>query len=80
MISMNINPGEFKKRIKIIELTETKDADGYATVTRDVKLERWAKVSRTSGTEMMKSGADFSHISIRFFIRYTTGIDRKNDC
>lgn len=74
---MTVNPGELDKRIKIISTTATEDDDGYHTETETVERTCWAKLSRTSGTELAKNNADFSNVKCRFLIRYAAGIDRK---
>lgn len=75
---MNVNPGELKKKISIIEKVKTIDPDGYDTVTESVAHSCWAKFTRTSGTETVKANADFADIKARFLIRYTkAAIDRK---
>ena len=66
---MVINPGELNKNINIISLGTGKDADGYDVITRTTVLACKAKFTRTSGTEGIKSGADFADISVRFVIR-----------
>lgn len=67
---MVINPGEFNKSISIINPGTGKDSDGYPANTRTTVLSCKAKFSRTSGTEGIKSNADFANISVRFVIRY----------
>lgn len=75
---MNINPGEFNKRIKIISIGGTADADGYITPVRTTVWECYAKFSRTSGTELIKSNADFADVKVRFLMRMPpVAIDRK---
>lgn len=69
---MNINPGELNKRIQIYSKGTGKDADGYPVPTLTLVLSCWAKFSRTSGTETIKSGADFADTKVRFLIRHTS--------
>ena len=66
---MNINPGEFNKKIEIIAITRT-FSEGFATESENTVLTCWAKVSNTSGTELMKANADFVEVKTRFLIRY----------
>lgn len=73
---MYVNPGELNKRIKIVDDGVTADSDGYVVPNRSTVLECYAKVTRTSGTEIMRGNADFSQTKMRFLIRYT---DRKLD-
>lgn len=74
-----IQAGELRSRIQIIRKTEQRDAGGFVTGTsEEVILCCWAKVTKTSGTEMVKADADFGQEKARFLIRYTPrAIDRK---
>ena len=66
---MQINPGIFNKRIEIIEITETKDSDGFPIKSETVILSTWAHVTNVSGTEIMRANSDFSEVKTRFLIR-----------
>lgn len=68
---MNINIGELNKRIKIVSVTTTRYDEGFPINTETVIYECWAKVTQTSGTELIKANAEFSDVSTRFLIRYT---------
>lgn len=74
-----IQAGELRSRIQIIQKTEQRNAGGFVTGTTEAVVHCcWAKVTKTSGTEMVKSNADFGQEKARFLIRYTTRpIDRK---
>lgn len=74
-----IQAGELNRRIQIITVEAQQDADGfYSNVQETLVHGCWAKVSFTSGTEMVKANADFGEVKARFLIRYTTKpIDRK---
>jgi len=76
---VDINPGELNKKINIILPSTTKDSDGFPSGTpTTVFTNRATKFSRTSGSETIKSGADFSDVKVRFLIRYTsTALTRK---
>ncbi len=66
---MQINPGNFNKKIKIIKYELIKDEDGF-TSKKEIKiLETWAQVTNTSGTEIERSGSDFAEVKTRFLIR-----------
>ena len=69
MISLQINPGIFNKKIEIIKITETKDSDGFPIKSETVILSTWAHVTNVSGTEIMRSNSDFSEVKTRFLIR-----------
>ena len=66
---MQINPGIFNKRIEIIEITETKDSDGFPIKSETVILKTLAHVTNVSGTEIMRANSDFSEVKTRFLIR-----------
>lgn len=66
---MQINPGNFNKKIKIIKYELIKDKDGF-TSKKEIKiLETWAQITNTSGTEIERSGSDFGDVKTRFLIR-----------
>lgn len=67
---MNVNPGELNKRIEFYAKSATTDGDGFYSDTETLYYSCFAKFSRTSGTEMMKAGADMSEVNARFLIRY----------
>lgn len=67
---MQINPGELNKKISIYSKASGKDAEGFPSGTETLALSCWAKVTRTSGTEIIKANADFADIRMRFLIRY----------
>lgn len=69
---MYINVGELNKRIKIVSTISTKDDDGFPIITENTVHECWAKVTQTSGTELIKANAEFSEVNTRFLIRYTS--------
>ncbi|MEA5151600.1 MAG: phage head closure protein [Oscillospiraceae bacterium] len=75
---MNINPGDLNKKIQIILQEKTRDADGYYTTADQLVRSCWAQFSRTSGSEIARSDADFAEVNARFLVRYTaTEINRK---
>ena len=66
---MNINPGKFNKRIKIIDITESKDSDGFPEKTEEIILNTFASINNTTGSTMIKSNASFENANTRFLIR-----------
>jgi SPP1 family predicted phage head-tail adaptor len=70
---MNVNIGELNKRIKIVSVESgEKDEDGFPINQIEKTIyECWAKVTQTSGTELIKANAEFTDVSTRFLIRYT---------
>ena len=69
-----MNIGRLNKRIQIIERSWSgQDDDGFEMAAKErIVWECWAKVSETSGTELIKSGSEFVDAKKRFFIRHTT--------
>lgn len=77
-MQMRVNPGELNKKIRIIRQDSEQDEYGCGELEPEVVRECWAKFSRTSGTENIKSGADMKDIKARFLVRYSKKeIDRK---
>lgn len=75
---MHVNVGELNNRIQICRNTTTKVEGNYEIAQEELVLGCWAKVSRVSGTEMLKAGADFGEEKVRFLIRRPAkAIDRK---
>ena len=68
---MNVNPGELNKSIVIKKITYPIDADGIATKTYTTIRTTMASFTRTSGTELQKSGTEFADVKARFFVRRT---------
>lgn len=75
---MFVEAGELNKRIQIIRLDETRDADRYPVTKETVVHSCWAKFSQIKGTEAIKANADFTDLKVRFLIRWPqVTIDRK---
>lgn len=76
---MDVNAGKLDKRVEIVRISTSPDADGYAAPTETVIRRPWAQFSRTSGTEALRQGADMGDIKVRFLIRSGhTSISRKD--
>jgi len=71
---MNVNPGELSKRIKIVSVTSGADSEGFPVPVETIVHECWAKTGNTSGTELIKAGAEFIEAKTRFLIRYTSKV------
>lgn len=70
---MNINPGEFNKKIQIIRKnTDARDADGYPMEQIEIIRECWAKFTQQSGSEAIKNDSEFSNAKTRFLIRHSS--------
>ena len=66
---MRIDAGELNERIEILRQTQVADADGYQQNTFEVVRSPWAKVTATSGHELIKAGAELQEAKVRFLIR-----------
>lgn len=66
---MQINPGIFDKKIKIMRYEIQKDLDGFENKEEITVLNTWAQVTNTSGTEILRSNSDFSEVKTRFLMR-----------
>ena len=69
MAGMHVNAGELNKRIQIIRIDQVKMPEGYYVPQETLILGCWAKVTRASGTELVKANAGFQDEKIRFLIR-----------
>lgn len=70
---MHIDAGALSKRILFLRQVSKTDADGYDTVGKpddEPVRECWAKVSQTSGTELIRAGAEFGEAKVRFVTRF----------
>ncbi len=67
---MQINPGELNKKIAIYSKAGGKDGDGFPSGSETLVLSCYAKVTRTSGTEVIKAGTDLADVKTRFLIRF----------
>ena len=76
---MFIDAGELNKRITISKKITTRDADGYPHEDLVPVRSCAASFSRLSGKEMIRAGADFSEVRVRFVVRhsYSALLDRK---
>lgn len=82
-MAAQVNAGELRHRIRIVERNTDRDKDGYEVKRDDPAYWKpvrscWAKFARQSGTETLKSGADLATVRARFLIRWThTPLHRK---
>ena len=57
---MHVDAGKLSKRIQFLRKTTAKDADGYDVPGEpELVRETWAQYSQTSGTELVRAGAEF---------------------
>lgn len=76
---MHIDAGKLTKRIQFLMPPSERDADGYPIASdKKVVRETWAQYSQTSGTELIRAGAEFGEAKVRFLTRYYPDIlDRR---
>ena len=55
---MDVNAGKLNKRVEIVRISTSPDADGYAATTETVIRRPWAQFSRVSGSEALRQSAD----------------------
>lgn len=73
-----VNAGELNRRIQIIRISRVADSDGYTVPKEELVHACWCRVSRISGTELVKANSDFGEEKVRFLIRWTSKpINRK---
>lgn len=69
---MYVNPGDLNKKILIIRTSKpTYDEEGHKVTREEVIRDCWAKVTNTSGSELIKAGTELAEAKKRFLIRYT---------
>lgn len=65
-----INAGKYNKKIKIYQVTQTKDKDGFPIETETVILQPYARVKTTKGFTLIANNSDFEKAYTNFTIRY----------
>lgn len=71
---MYVDPGDLNKKILIVQLSDGKtyDDEGHLVESEHIVRNCWAKVTNTSGTELVKAGTELAQAKKRFLIRYTS--------
>lgn len=64
------NAGKYNRKIKIVQLVETKDPDGFPIEAEEVVLSPYASVKTTRGYLLIKNNSDFEKAFTNFTIRY----------
>lgn len=73
-----VQAGEFRHRIRILRRAAKADGEGFPVGEPEEVYRCWARVTMTSGTELVRANADFGQMKARFLIRWTSvPIDRK---
>ena len=70
---MYVNPGELNKWIDIIKISSGgRDKDGFEIEPAEEIIRSCsAKITNMSGSEIYKSGSEFSDVKKRFLVRYS---------
>lgn len=67
---MHVDAGKLSKRISFLRYKQQLDADGYELPGEpEVVRTCWAQYSQTSGTELIRAGAEMGEAKVRFLIR-----------
>lgn len=76
---MHVDAGKLSKRVQFLRRPPARDKDGYRSPAVPVLVrETWAQYSQTSGTELVRAGAEFGEAKVRFLTRYYPDIlDRR---
>lgn len=72
-----MNAGKYNKKIQIVEITQGKDADGFATTVETVLLAPYASVKTTRGFTLIANGSDFEKAFTNFTIRYSKTVEAR---
>ena len=70
---MYVDPGDLNKKIQIIRIKTGKhyDSKGHPVTDEEIIRECWAKVTSTTGTELIRAGVELSDGRRRFLVRWT---------
>lgn len=69
---MYVNPGELNKKISIVMYDNSSvNENGFPEQKEVIVRKCYAKVTNTSGSEILKANSEFSDAKKRFLIRYT---------
>lgn len=64
------NAGKYNRKIQIVRLVESTDANGFTTELQEVVLNAYASVKTTRGYLLIKNNSDFEKAFTNFTIRY----------
>lgn len=70
-----INAGKYKYKISIYQLVETKDSQGFPSVTETLILEPYANVKTTRGFTLIQNDSNFEKAYTNFTIRYSQTLE-----
>lgn len=76
-----IDAGKYNKKIRIYQVVEEEDNQGFPITTEVEILQPYAKVKTTKGFTLIANNSDFEKAYINFTIRYSqTIIDAYYNC
>lgn len=78
---MYVNPGELRHKIQIVSIKPAgRDARGFPTREQETVVRScWARVSYTSGQEIIKANSEFAEARQRFLVRYSKKAEISTD-
>lgn len=68
------NAGKYRHKIKIVEITQGEDNDGFPVLTETVLLEPYAYIKTTKGYTLIANDSDFEKAYTNFTIRYSQNL------
>jgi head-tail adaptor len=71
------NAGKYNKQIKIVEIEQGQDADGFDTFKETVLLSPHASVKTTKGFTLIANESDFEKAFTNFTIRYSKTVETR---
>lgn len=70
-----INAGKYKYKISIYQVVETKDSQGFPTVSEVLILSPFANVKTTRGFTLIQNDSNFEKAYTNFTIRYSKTLE-----
>ena len=70
-----INAGKYKYKISIYQVVETKDSQGFPTISENLVLEPYAEVKTTRGFTLIQNNSNFEKAYTNFTIRYSQTLE-----
>lgn len=70
-----INAGKYKYKISIYQLVETKDSQGFPTISENLILEPYAHVKTTRGFTLIQNDSNFEKAYTNFTVRYSNTLE-----
>ena len=70
-----INAGKYKYKISIYQVVETKDSQGFPSVSETLILEPYANVKTTRGFTLIQNDSNFEKAYTNFTVRYSQTLE-----